>query len=726
MRTCCATLGLLPCIAWAETAPTAPGDVEEVVVTAQKRSERLLDVPVPVTALNASALTAGNQLRLQDYYASVPGLSLSSDGRGDANLSIRGLTTGGMTNPTVGIMVDDVPYGSTSALASRTSAPDIDPSDLQRIEVLRGPQGTLYGANSIGGLVKFVTVDPSLDGMSARMQVDLNSVKNGDSPGRGLRASINVPLGERFAVRASAYARREAGYVDGIYANDPLLHINGVNDADVRGGRVSALWRVSTVWSVKLSAMYQDIDASGRSNVTLAPPIGELSQNLQLRRGEAYRHKIGAYSATVSGDFAGMTFTALSGFSTDKYGGQLALAGFNGAANFLYPGSRALEFQNSKTNRFTQEVRLSGTGGSSVEWLVGAFYTHEDSPTHDIYIAVDPVTLENAGPLLDDPYPTTYAEYAAFGDATFKLSDRFDVQVGARVSENRQVYEETIVGPLFELFGLPSPSINPPVHTRDTSTTYLFTPRFRVSTDMMAYARFATGYRPGGPNPTCVLFTAPCEYGPDKTLNYELGLKGEVLDHRLSFDTSIYHIDWKDIQLQLSDPLTGATYYTNASKATSRGIEASTRALLGSGVSIEAWAAWNDAKLKDDLPATSTAIGFSGDRLPYSSRLSAHLSLDKEFAVSGTTTVRAGGSVSYVGARKANFSASADQERLELPHYVLANVRLGVRYDSWDLNLYANNLADKRGALSMAQAGPRIGANFIQPRTVGVSLAKDF
>ncbi|MGH3428922.1 MAG: TonB-dependent receptor plug domain-containing protein, partial [Mycobacteriales bacterium] len=204
------------------SAPAPIPVLEEVVVTAQKRAERLQDVPVPVTALSADNLAANNQVRLQDYYASVPGLGLASSSKGDALLTIRGITTGVTSgNPTVGITIDDVPYGSSSNYGGGglgIPAPDLDPSDLARVEVLRGPQGTLYGASSIGGLLKFVTADPAFDGVSGRIQGGGSTVHNAPDAGYVLRGSVNVPLNDEFAVRASAFTRRDPGYVD----NEPL------------------------------------------------------------------------------------------------------------------------------------------------------------------------------------------------------------------------------------------------------------------------------------------------------------------------------------------------------------------------------------------------------------------------------------------------------------------------------------------------------------------------
>src|SRR5580704_13705937 len=187
--------------------------LEEIVVTAQKREERQQDAPVPTTALGGQTLIDSNQLRLQDYYTSVPGLNLTNNGGGQSVVAIRGLTTGAGANPTVGIVVDDAPFGSTRSLAG-SFAPDIDPGDLARVEVLRGPQGTLYGASSLGGLIKFVTADPSTDHLSGRVQTGISDVYNGNQLGYNVRGSINVPLSDAVAVRASGFTREDPGYID--------------------------------------------------------------------------------------------------------------------------------------------------------------------------------------------------------------------------------------------------------------------------------------------------------------------------------------------------------------------------------------------------------------------------------------------------------------------------------------------------------------------------------
>jgi iron complex outermembrane receptor protein len=710
-----------PVVSAANEASTDQGiGLEEIVVTAQKREERMQDVPSPITAIGGQTLVDRDQLRVQDYYASVPGLNLTNNGEGQSAISIRGLTTGAGANPTVAIVVDDAPFGSTRSLAG-SFAPDIDPGDLARVEVLRGPQGTLYGASSLGGLIKFVTVDPSPDALSGRVQADADNISHGNGVGYGVRGAINVPLSNTLAVRLSGFERRTSGYVD-----DSALHMNDVNPGRVDGGRLSALWRPSQNLSLKLSALVQNDVADGASVVTPRPGHGDLQQFQVLPLG-SYHNAIRSYTATFTANFDGVNLVSSSAYSVNSYRSRSDASPFfaDFIAEPLYGVGGAENYHSARTSKFTQEIRLAGSLRQWLDWLIGVFYTHEDSPAHDVYYAVNPLSLSVAGLIVDDPYPTTYAEYAAFADLTYHFTDRFDIQIGGRESQNRQGYSETLTGPLDGLLGLSSPAIEPPERTKDNSFTYLLTPRFKLSADLMVYARLASGYRPGGPNSTCILFPVPCKFAPDKTSSYELGVKGETPDRMVVFDASIYYIDWKNIQLQVT-PSSGSLYYTNAGGAKSQGVELSVQARPLTGLTVSAWAALNDATLTADFPANSAAFGVSGDRLPYSSRFSANVSVEEDFPLADRATFFVEGAASYVGSRENEFPGSAQQSRVALPAYAQTNIRTGIRYHSWMLNLLVNNIADKRGALALFVLGSNQNIVLIQPRTVGLSVSKTF
>lgn len=700
-------------------------DLDVVVVTAQKRTERLQDVPVPVSVISAPTLVDNNQLRLQDYFSTVPGFSVSpiGSGFGAQTLAIRGITTGFDTTPTVGVVVDEVPFGSSGNVFG-SIVPDFDPGDLARIEVLRGPQGALYGASSMGGLIKFVTVDPATDAVSGSVQAGTSTVHNGAEMGYSFRGSVNVPLSDTFAVRASGFTHQDPGYID-----NPVLHVDGINEVQAYGGHLTALWRPSELLSLKFGALYQDYKGYGSNDVDVQPGLGDLQQNYLPGLGR-YERKTQAYSLVATAKLGSVNLTAISGYNVNNVSNAIDFTyAFGPLTQSLFGVSGTPLLSTGHVEKLTQEVRASIPIGQTLEWLVGAFYTHENAPGKQTVLAENPATGSPVGYVLTtlSPGGLMYVEYAAFTDLTFHISDRFDVQIGGRESEIRETdFQSTNSGALFgnQVIG------GGQLKSTANAFTYLFTPSFKVSSDLMVYARLASGYRAGGPNafnPPGPRFdpNEPAVYKPDKTQNYEIGVKGELLDHRFSFDGSLYHISWKDIQVTLASTVNGADYTTNGSRAKSDGVEISIESRPLTGLRIGAWIAWDKAVLTESMPSNSTAYGIAGDRLPYSSRFSGNLTLDQEFPLARNITGYVGSTLSYVGDREGTFIDSP--QRAYYPSYARTDVRAGVRYDAWTGNLYINNITDKRALLGGGPgASPPFGFIYIQPRTIGLSLTRTF
>jgi iron complex outermembrane receptor protein len=701
---------------------TATDELTEIIVTAEKREERLQDVPVPVAVLSADVLADNGQVQLRDYYSSVPGLNLSPSIIGHQTLSIRGITTGGFTDSTVGIMIDDAPFGS--AAEGLNEIPDLDPSDLARVEVLRGPQGTLYGASGMGGVLKFVTVDPSTEHLSGRAEAGTNIVHNGSELGYNLRGSANVPLSDALALRVSGFTRQDAGYID-----NPTANIDGVNEAAAYGGRAALLWKPSDAVSLKASALYQHYRANDTSEVYVGVGLGDLQHNSVPGSGK-YERTIQAYSATLEAQLGALNLTSVSSYSVNKFNIGADYSLYFGAATtaqFGVAGNSLFQFANEK--KYTQEVRLTASTPFHLDWLLGAFYTHDGiQPVNENDFAVDAGTGRVSGVgFVSGGDGGAYQEYAAFVDLTYHFSNRFDVQIGGRESRlNLYQLQNTITGPLTPpLFGADSPFVlYTPGITADVFT-YLFTPRFRVSDDLMFYARLASGYRPGSPNG--IVSGVPPFSKPDKTRNYEIGVKASFLDDRLSIDGSVYYIDWKDIQISLHTDL-GIQYGTNGGNAKSEGVELSLTARPIRSTTLSAWVSYDDAVLTQSFPGTSPldAYGVAGDRLPFSSRFSGSVSAQQEFSLSGTVTGFSSLTVSYVGNRIGVFSAGSP-DRQTYPGYGKTDVQLGAKSDSWSANLYVNNIADARGQLS-GGTGYYLPYSFvfIQPRTVGLTLSHRF
>jgi outer membrane receptor protein involved in Fe transport len=707
----------------AQGAAEASNSVDEVVVTANKRAERLHDVPASVTALTAQSLAEIGAVKFEDYVSKVPGLMVdnTSAGGGLSQVSIRGITTGSGGNPAVGFYIDDAPFGS-STLIGRGSilSPDLDPSDLQRIEVLRGPQGTLYGAGAMGGLIKFVTTAPDFSRFSGRLQADGSQVDGGGT-GYGLRGAVNIPVNDRLAIRASAFDREDPGFID-----DPATGQKNVNSARNFGGRVALAWRVNDNWTLRLSALNQELRGDGTpivdfDAVTGRPLQGDLQQVRAAGTGKA-RASYGLYDIHLEGDLGLATLVSATSYSK-------VTSNINTDATVLYgpvvtgvfgiPDVGAAILTDSGLDKFTQELRLSSPATARLAWQVGGFYTREHA------FVTQGVPVFNAitgGPLvpplpdlIDVVLPSTFEEIAGFGDLTFHVNSRFDVTGGIRYSHNTQSAQQTLGG---LLVGPPSVADS---KSDDSSVTWLVTPRFHINDETMVYARVATGYRPGGPNTAGI--GVPPSFGPDKVINYEAGLKTDLLDHRLSFDVAAFYIDWTDIQLTQISPL-GLSYFSNGGKASSRGVEGSFDWRPVGGLDIAGNVSYMDARLDSDLPPP--AIGFKGDQLPSIPHWSGQVSADYQFPLAGQWSGFVGASYRFVGDRMSEFSRSAAIPRYALPSYEMVDLRLGAKTDRWTVTAYAKNVGDARGQVTAFNLGAVQEVALVQPRTFGLSLSTDF
>ena len=298
------------------------------------------------------------------------------------------------------------------------------------------------------------------------------------------------------------------------------------------------------------------------------------------------------------------------------------------------------------------------------------------------------------------------------------------MQVGGRETWMKRDYTLLFEGPYVPFFlGSPSPLLYPRVETHESAFTYLLTPRLRLSEDHMLYARVASGYRPGGPNYNVTTFGVPAAYDADQTKNYDIGAKGSLFGRTLSYDLSAFYIDWRDIQLLIVDSASGAGYFTNASKALSKGGELALEWRPVSGVKLAAWATWLDAELDEAFPPGSTAFGRPGDRLPFTARFSGNVAVDFQLPRLGELESSIGFGANYVGKRKADFTATPDRQ--DLPSYMQLDVRAQTALGDWTVDWFVNNVTDKRGLLGGGIGSfPPYAFSYIQPRTFGLSLSR--
>lgn len=739
----------------AEDAPDAGDDqakMSYVVVTANKREERQQDVPVAMTVVDPNALAANGQNRLVDYFASVPGLNLSSNAffGGTEYLTIRGLSAGSNQNPTVATVIDDVPVaGSTHLAYGNLTAPDLDPSDLARIEVLKGPQGTLYGADNLSGLIKYVTLDPSTSKFGGRAEIGSVDIPGG-GVGYSARGAANIPVSDTVAVRVSGFSRRDPGYIDEVTTGQ-----SNYNSTDAYGGHLAVLWRPSQSFSMKLSALYQD--ARGDSSVVDSNSLGQFTlgdlKATAIPGSTRYTAQNQLYSATIDAKVAGIDIVSVTGYVVNKVINWNDASGLTGPiANIYFPGTRgSAALFDATTDKISQELRVSSSIGHWLDWRLAGFYTHESGPgTVNNFYANNVATGAIVGDLWKISDTTlTFSERAVFGDLTAHVTDRLDVEFGGRESWNSQSFQTTDTGLALSIFDKVKTPVylSPFQRATGDAFTYLATTRFTISPDLMTYARVASGYRIGGPNanaftPTYQAFGMPTSFAPDRTTNYEVGVKGNLFDRMLRFDAAVYYIDWSQFQTPVSQTLVvqgvklKAGWTTNAGNAKSEGVELSLEAHPTQRLTITAEGAYDNAVLTQNLPSGSSLYGLQGDRLPYSMRFSGGLSVNQDIALGQEWLGFVGGSVNYVGSRPWEFTTCCNASgqpnpRIEFPAYTQFNVRTGARSDSWLINLYINNVADKRGIVglvaSTAVSAPGgYYATVIQPRTVGLSVNKTF
>jgi iron complex outermembrane receptor protein len=699
--------------------------LQEVVVTAQKRSERLQDVPVSVTAIDAGELTNRNALQLKDYLNEVPGASVGDLASGRTQVVIRGISTGWGNNPTTGFTIDDVPFGSSSSVGfGDVLVPDLDPADLERVEVLRGPQGTLYGASSMGGLVKFVTADPRMDSVGGQVEVDGSSVEHGDE-GYGARGSVSIPvLPGELAIRASGFYRRDPGFID-----DPRQGESDVNRGDTYGGHLTSLWHIVPAVDLRVSALLQNRSADGSATEDVLPnavPVyGDLTHE-RLPGTDGFDSKVRLYSATLTAGLGAATLTSITGYSQiSSLFPQDVSGNFSQFTPKLYNESLSVADANLyQTNKFSQEIRLASSSNHQLEWLVGAFFTHEHTPVSQVVHPVD--TQTGAGLAVPDVISlgvdSSYTEAAGFADVTYYFTDRFDVTVGGRYSHNDQDYSEVEGGLLI------GRTVVTLANSSGHAATYLFTPRFRISDSLMAYARIASGYRPGGPNPGAVT-GIPATYGADRTVNYELGLKGDAFDRRFTFDADVFSINWTNIEIREVDVNNGVSYFGNAGEAVSRGLELSLQALPATGLTLGGNLAYTDAYLTTAGPPGIYAP--EGTRLPNSSKWSANVSAQQEVPLVGSISGFGSVRVNYTGDRLAEFQTTAPVPRFVMPSYTTVDLQLGAKAKLWTASIFLHNLTDRRGILDANAENSVTGvgayyASVIQPRTVGLSFTQKF
>jgi outer membrane receptor protein involved in Fe transport len=670
-----------------------------------------------VSAISAESLSREQAVSFKDYLDTVPGAVGVESEPGETRLILRGISSGGLSS-TAGIYIDETPYGSSSSNANGGfTTPDLDTFDMQRIEVLRGPQGTLYGANTLGGLVKFVTNAPDPSGFSALAEVGGEEIDHSDAYGGDIKGMVNIPLSDDLAFRVSGYTRYDPGYINAINPIDPALDRDGVNDVRTMGGRASLLWKPSDNFSVQVTAITQQQNMDGSSDVdlvmtsptSLAVPFqyayGPYEQGRVVN--ESYLTRVQIYNGTINWNLGWANLTSATSYNTFA-DGQIddGYRSFFGNIADFHVGS----------NRFTQEVRLESPSDEKLEWLAGVYYDNEHG-NNDLNVI---------GGLADGSVITlasNYKEIAGFGDLTYHFTPTLDLSVGGRWSSNDQnsVNDTFYLAPPHVAMGSASQGV----------FTWSVAPQWNVTDDTMLYARVAKGFRPGGPNVspyvTTGLTIAPF-FTADTLISYEIGAKSNFLDDRLESDVTLFYIDWSNIQVPVS--VAGFSGTVNAGTAASKGLEWTLTARPIEGLVLTANGSYTDANYTEIGPP-GTGV-FDGTPLGNVPKWASALGAEYDWPVFADTTAYVGGMWKYNG--KAFSNASGTIGTVPMPAYSTVDLHTGLMFSRYSLEIYVKNVGDTHAATFLATnfalfgggvSFPGAGYSIIptQPRTIGITLS---
>jgi iron complex outermembrane receptor protein len=707
-----------------DAAPAASGaapskvapveDIQRVEVTAGKRKQLQSEVAGTVTAISGAKLEQLGTMDAEDLFKLSPGVQFSKDNADGAMISIRGIGTNTVSDNVVfgqsptGLYIEDVPVTDPYVYIS---TPDVVPFDLERVEVLRGPQGALYGSASLGGAVRYLYARPDLRSNAFSVLTGASSVSHG---GVGFNADTmaNIVLSKDVAaLRMVVTRRKDPGYIDNVETGKKDINANNAESARV-------ILALKPTRDLDIAASYSTQQSKQGGDGGTSPSDDALT--IAAPTDARILSKFSLSSVQANWDVAGLRLTSLTGYTTktrnqDNDLSYLLVPDFTIYGGIPYPQvDRALNFERRNSHSFTQEIRLAPVEAGAFSWLVGAFHQRA------VFFRSELVTLPGANDpvnLPDDIYFETArrgvaTENSLFADLDWKITPQWSVGAGAR-------YFRTTVDFARSNFGAPYTEFN----SKENGTTPKFSTRYQFTPEVAAYATASRGYRYGGIN---TIGSLP--YKSDSLWNYETGLRLQP-SKEVSLDLSLFMLDWKNIQMQTTNA-DGFVIITNAAKARSSGFEAALAWRPTQEFSFNGSLAVTDARLRASFDSASGRPVDSGTTLPGVAKLQSTLDATYHFAGPFQSNASLSGVLQYVGKRNAQIDAD-----LVLPSYTTADLRLAFGWSNWELTGYVQNVADRRGQ-SAAQVNystyQNPGAvNYtewypIKPRTIGVSLRYDY
>ena len=711
-----------------------------------------------------------------------PNVSLKNEGPGQTEIELRGMASSGGNSPTVGFYLDDTPLTAPASAQNGKVVINPDLYDLNRIEVLRGPQGTLYGSGSMGGTVRLITNQPDPDEYHASAQSVLSGTEGGGF-NHDDNAMINLPLVDgKLALRMVGTEDYTSGWIARIVAGSyPLVSADGSTRGDVAnapvikryndsnaeqlyGTRISLLWKPTDALTITPSFFFQSSHQDGISAYDSTP--GTLAHYQPFDIAEPLTDKISIYSVTANYAFTGFDVTSItsywSRFATQTEEGSedfnspttgVTYAANNGLANPGYYGpdgtGEVFGHEANSSGQFTEELRFASTGDGPLQWVGGLYFSNFHSVWNFQGITENPGAYMDIGTFqpattknwFDAYSPTQMSQYAVFGESTYAVTDQLKATLGLRWYAYNYNYSSTIGG-WGSALGAAQPSETGLVTQYASGVNPKFGLSYDVDPDLMTYGTIARGARPGGGNnlyPTTGPYWSavfapynfaggkwPTSYQPDSVWSYELGEKARLFDRRLTIDSSVYYEDWQNIQLEAVPGDWPENINGNSAKIYGGEIEA--KAALGSGFQLSAGGGYTHADVDPGPHWQIVPQHKLSDVAPLT--LDATLSYTRELTDRYTLTALIENS--YVGQRYSiafPIGYTTNAAYVPLPSYDLTNLRAGIQSEAgWTASLFVNNLFDKHAELEnlWQQTLPAASFNRIvtnQPLTAGIDIS---
>lgn len=784
----CVLVGTVPALSMAAETTTGDASVYNIVVTAQKRQTALQDVPFSVAAASEDQIRNAGASNVVELARNIPGLAITDLGPGQSQVAIRGISAGQVVRDQPGVKESVGVYLDESAISVALFTPDLDLFDLERVEVLRGPQGTLFGAGSSSGTIRYITRQPELGEFDGVAETSAFTGTDTDFGG-SLKGAINLPMGETAAARIVGYYNELAGFIDSYYPGRAVRE--DVNSGERYGARLSMLFEPSESVSITPRIVYQKLETDGFPRVdvysilgnpytTTEPPVSpsKRGQVTQLREGIEDDFLLADLNLEIS--FGDLTLTSISSY-TDRevivvrdaspLTGSVTYGSLDGTSPDVRLDSPLIDATDLQA--LSQEVRLSSGQARAFEWVLGAFYQEIErdygqtlpTPGFDDFLVrsgLPPSTGFNAPP--NNPYfssvPYDFSQFALFGEGTLHFNEQWSLTTGLRYYDFDEDRLLTFAG----IFADQGYTDEPGSTSSDG-----FSPRvilgYEPNPDVMFTAQVSRGFRLGGINdPLNVTLCTPEDlvtYGgqptfdDEKVLNYELGMKSQFADGRVTFNGALFFSDIDDLQVIADAGSCSSRIVLNA-QAESVGAEFELFARPNDNWDFGLSATYAEAEITETRGSAGGGpiAGIrEGNRLPTSPKLQAAATVTYSWQFSSGRDAFANFTFQHVGS---SYTQLADQEPPfgcvgcpgapgflpfgdptitqfefdpELPDYQIGNLRLGVRNVSWEAAAFVNNVWDERAFLSIDRergTRARVGYFTNMPRTYGLSLRLNF